>query len=172
MEQEHFEIERKFLIRYPDLAILEKEAEATEIEQIYLLSPKGISERVRKRGRNGRYVYTHTIKKRISDLRRAEDEREITEEEYKALLKNADPKRRVIRKTRYCLPYRGMMFEIDVFPFWDDRAFMEIELEDECQQAELPPMISVIREVTEDRRYTNSSLAREIPEEKLPERNE
>ena len=77
--------------------------------------------------------------------------------------RTADPARRVIEKTRYLYPYEGQCFEIDVFPFWKDRALMELELECESQQINLPPAIEVIRDVTSDRRYTNSAIAREIP---------
>ena len=65
------------------------------------------------------------------------------------------------------LEYRGQNFEIDIYPFWSDRAIMEIELEDECQAVDFPPEIDIIKEVTEDKRYTNSSIAREIPVEDL-----
>lgn len=163
MKNDAYEIERKFLIRYPDLDYLRQNAESSQIVQTYLLSRKGETARVRKRGREGAWVYTHTVKQRLSDLRRIEREREISEKEYQDLLKSADPARKPIVKTRWCLPYNGKLFEIDVFPFWKDRAYMEIELADEAEPVELPPEIRVIREVTGDRRYTNAALAREIP---------
>ena len=98
---------------------------------------------------------------------RLEQEREISEAEYQALLRQADPALRTLYKQRWCLEYRGQLFEIDLFPFWQDRAFMEIELADEGQELFLPPEIQVIREVTGDRRYTNRALAREIPQETI-----
>ena len=61
------------------------------------------------------------------------------------------------------LAYEGKDFEIDVYPFWQDRAVMEIELADEAEAVKLPPEIEIIKEVTRDRRYTNAALAREIP---------
>ena len=168
MNTDCFEIERKFLIRYPNQEWLFSHSEATEITQTYLLKPaEGWSARVRKRGKNGIYVYTHTVKQRVSDMRRIEIEREISEEEYSELQKQIDPKRNVIYKTRCCLPYRGQMFEIDLFPFWSDRAILEIELKDESQIIEFPTEIEIIREVTEDKRYTNSSMAKEVPQDML-----
>ena len=47
------------------------------------------------------------------------------------------------------------------------RAEGSIELTDESQSFPWPEGIVCIREVTEDRRYTNSALARRIPEEEL-----
>ena len=61
------------------------------------------------------------------------------------------------------LAYEGKEFEIDVYPFWQDKAVMEIELTDETETVKLPPEIEIIKEVTRDRRYTNAALAREIP---------
>jgi len=159
-----FEIERKYLIRRPDTAWLEEHAEGSDIVQTYLeTATPGHSNRVRMRRDANGTVYTHTEKKRISAMRREETEREISREEYLALLKTADHKRRVIYKRRYILIYRGQHFEIDVFPFWSDRAIMEIELEDEGTPVELPMDVAVIKEITEDKRYTNASLAKEIP---------
>ena len=162
-----FEIERKYLIAMPDPAFLRQHAEPSRIEQTYLLGAENTTERVRKRVYRDKCVYTHTVKRKLNDMRRVEDEREIGEEEYRSLLGQADPSRRVITKTRWVLPWRGQLFEIDIFPFWDDRALMEIELTEENQAVELPPQIRVLREVTGDRRYTNSSLSREILREPL-----
>ena len=163
MNDIHYDIERKYLIRMPDRSWLEREAEGSEIIQTYLLAAPGTTERVRKRGRDGVYVCTHTTKTKLSDLRRVELEEEIPEEEYERLLGRADPDRRVIRKTRWCFRYEGQLFELDVFPFWDDRAYLEIELRDESQEVRLPPALAIIREVTEDPRYTNAALSVEIP---------
>ena len=157
-----FEIERKFLIRMPDLDFLLAAGDMSHIVQTYLKTDEG-SERVRKRGREGEYTFTHTVKKRLSDLRRIEQEREISEEEYHKLLCFSAPDMSVIYKDRYCVNYMGQLLEIDVFPFYSDRAFLEIELSDEAQQIFIPPWLEVIKEVTEDKRYTNAALARNIP---------
>lgn len=165
---EGFEIERKYLISMPDPDFLRQNASPTEIVQTYLLSPAPhINARVRKRGRDGDWTYTHTEKTRLSDLRRIENERRISREEYETLLQSADPDRNVIQKTRWVLPWKGQNFEIDIFPFWTDRALMELELEDEAQTIELPPRIRVLREVTADYRYLNSSLSKKIPYEEI-----
>ena len=164
MNQNGYEIERKFLIRRPEEAWLEKSAQGSDIIQTYLKTEAaGHSDRVRRRAGKDGVVYTHTVKRRISDLRREEQEREISEAEYRTLLQRADPERRTIRKRRYVLPYDGKDFEIDVYPFWQDRAVMEIELADEAEAVKLPPEIEIIKEVTRDRHYTNAALAREIP---------
>ncbi|MGN0982675.1 MAG: hypothetical protein ACI4O0_07280 [Candidatus Limivicinus sp.] len=166
MNQNGYEIERKYLIRRPAAAWLEENCEGSDIIQTYLKAEvSGHSDRVRRREGKSGVVYTHTVKRRISDLRREEQEREIDEAEYRALLQRADPERRVIEKRRYVLAYGGKDFEIDVYPFWQEKAVMEIELTDEAETVTLPPEIEIIKDVTADRRYTNAALAMAIPED-------
>lgn len=160
-----YEIERKFLIEYPDVNELEAYPESTksEIAQTYLLTDDGFTSRIRKRTTNGATKYIFTEKKRVNDIKCIENEREITKEEYNDLLELADPERNTIEKTRYCLPYGGRVVEIDIYPFWTDRAIAEVEMEDEGESVRLPGFIKVIREVTAEKAYKNVALAREIP---------
>lgn len=160
------EIERKYLIELPDEKLLKSSRDSSEIVQTYLTGGiGGGSERVRKRVYAGVPVYTHTRKHKINLLSREEHEREISKGEYDELIKRADPQRKPVYKTRYCLEYAGQLFEIDVYPFWSKRAVMEIELEREDQPVSLPPEIEVVCELTQDKRYTNSAIAKLIPPE-------
>ena len=59
---------------------------------------------------------------------------------------NADTTRRQIRKDRYCLTFENQYFEIDIYPFWDDKAIVEIELSDENEEIRFPKKIKVIKE--------------------------
>ena len=163
MNKNGFEIERKFLIAMPEQSLLAG-AERSDIVQTYLLGAEGTTERVRARTFGDYTEYTHTTKKRISAMRRVELEDTIGRDAYEALLTRADPDRRPIEKSRFCLPFEGKTFEIDVFPFWEDYALLEVELEEEGQTFSLPPGFRVIREVTEDPRYTNSALSCRVPD--------
>ncbi len=162
-EPEPFEIERKFLIEYPDISWLEKQPNCHKVDiiQTYLLSGNEDEVRVRQRGENGSYTYYQTTKRTVTGVKRLELERRLSEREYLALLMEADPALRPIRKTRYCLTWEEQYFEIDVYPFWDDRAILEIELSDENAAIRFPKELKVTREVTEDEEYKNSSLARQ-----------
>jgi CYTH domain-containing protein len=75
-------------------------------------------------------------------------------------MKNADPGRRRINKIRYCLTQGNRYYEIDVYPFWSDKAILEIELRDEKEKVRLHQEFKVIREVTNDPEYKNAALAR------------
>ena len=161
-EPEPFEIERKFLIEYPDIKWLESipNCQRIEIIQTYLKSDNDDEIRVRQRGIDGHYIYFLTTKRKVNNLKRVEIERRLSEFEYIRLLMNADTTRRQIRKDRYCLTYENQYFEIDVYPFWNDKAIAEIELSDENADVKFPKQIKVVKEVTDDESYKNASLAK------------
>lgn len=160
-EPEPFETERKFLIEYPDMSILSNDPNCCRIEiiQTYLKSENGDEVRVRQRGTNGHYIFFKTVKRRVSDIKRLEIEHRISSSEYLALLMDADTNKHQIRKTRYCLTFDDQYFEIDVYPFWEDKAILELELSDENAEIRFPEFIKVIKEVTDDAAYKNASLA-------------
>ena len=159
-----FEIERKFLIGYPDLNILERYPKS-DIAQTYLKTNDGMTSRVRKRTSEGVTKYIFTEKKRVTDVTYIENERELSAEEYEELLKLADPERRTVYKTRYCVPYGGRVVEVDVYPFWSDRAIAEVEMESEDEAVSLPDIIKFIRDVTAEKQYKNAAIAKKIPDD-------
>ena len=161
-EPEPYEIERKYLIEYPDIKWLESlpNCQRIEIIQTYLMSDQDEEIRIRQRGFNGSYIYFQTIKRKVSGAKRVEIETRLSEKEYLSLMMEADTTRRQIRKSRYCLMYDNQYFEIDIYPFWKDKAIAEIELNDEKAEVRFPKQIKVIREVTGDESYKNASLAK------------
>ena len=168
-ENEPLEIERKFLIRMPDPERLSRESvRRIAITQIYLKNTENVhSRRLRLSRWDGGEARYYNEKVRLTDRTRIEREREIGPEEWDALLAEADPDRRVIEKTRWCVPSGSHTLEIDVFPFWTDRAYCEVELSSEDEPIELPGWIEPVREVTGDARYTNYALALSVPEEDI-----
>ena len=160
-EPEPFEIERKFLIEYPDIQWLESlpACQKVDIIQTYLKNDNDDEVRVRQRGLNGHFTYTKTIKRKISGIKRMEIEKRLTKDEYLALLMQADTSKHQIRKTRYCMSYNNSYLEIDIYPFWNDKAILEIELAHEDDPVSIPENIKVIKEVTNDSSYRNASLA-------------
>ena len=161
------EIERKFLIRRPDDQFL-LSLPHTEILQTYLKNDQpGVTERVRKRGLDGKYVYTHTAKTRIDPMSCIEDESEITEEEYLLVLSRADSSKAPVQKMRCLIEKGGFTFEIDVYPFWKKQAVMEVELPSEQAEFIIPETVTVLREVTGNRAYSNTRIAACIPDEDL-----
>lgn len=161
-EPEPLEIERKYLIAYPDIEWLESIPNCCRVEiiQTYLKSSDGHEVRIRQRGIDGNYVYYLTNKRRIDAMKSVEVERRLTREEYLELMMEADTSLRQIRKTRYCLTYDNQYFEIDVYPFWNDRAIVGIELASENDEVRLPKELELIREVTGESDYTGFGLSK------------
>ena len=162
-----YEIERKFLIEYPDIKLLEAFEGVTksDMAQTYLKSENGATSRIRRRESGGEVKYIYTEKIRINDLTCIENEREVAAEEYEELLKLADPERMTVYKTRYCLPFNSRVVEVDIYPFWIDRAIAEVEMESESEEVILPDFIKVVRDVTAEKQYKNSAIAKRIPDD-------
>lgn len=156
------EIERKYLILHPDMVKLAliPGCRRTQIEQTYLTDEGGMCRRVRKRGtpQEG-WQYTMTKKQYAGFGERIELEEEITPEQYLALLHEAAPDKRTVRKERYVFTFRKQVFELDVYEFSQNLATLEIELSDIEIPVILPSFIEVIADVTDDERYSNYALS-------------
>lgn len=162
----NIETEHKYIIRMPSQKLLYS-LPSSKIEQTYI-EPDGednVTERVRRREYDDKVVYTHTKKRRISDMSHEEYEDEITAEEYDALLTRKCADTATLYKTRYLLAYLGQTFELDVYSFWQKIAVMELEVGAESDAVALPPDIDVIREVTGERRFSNAALSHSVPDE-------
>ena len=160
-EEHPYEMERKFLIAYPDLNWLENNplCHKVRIDHTYLISDSGEEIRVRRRGENGNYIYYETHKRQLDGMKRISTETRLSLADYRRRLKSADPSRSTIHKTRFCLTYDNQYFEIDIFPFWTDKAILEIEIRDENTPIRFPKEIQVLKEVTGDPAYKNAALA-------------
>lgn len=155
------EIERKFLIEYPDIEYLNniKTCRKIPITQAYLSTPQEGNFRIRKRGKGSKAVYIKTVKIKISDIKRIEIENYISEKEYSEYLSHTEYITGIISKDRYCIVDNSTYYELDVYPFWNDKATIEIELLSENQDYKLPDFIKLIREVTYESEYRNIALA-------------
>ena len=166
-EPEPYEIERKYLIYYPNVKELEKLPNCTKVDitQTYLKSNDETERRVRARGINGDYLYYLTEKRKITNKKRIEVEKKLTQDEYLSLLMEADNNLHTIHKTRYCLVDNNKYYEIDLYPEWKNQAIMEIELSNEDEIINIPKFIKIIKEVTEDDNYKNYQMAKDMPKE-------
>lgn len=161
----HYEIEKKWLVynkisQKDILGLLTKHGinfVTNNIEQHYLISPPGISERVRKQETLGQLRYTHTFKQRNLDGL-IEKDRIISEKEFYDLLNlRRSPDHDPIRKTRVCFVYEEQYFELDLFDY--GAVVLELELEHKDQKYTLPPFLDLL-DVTENRFYTNEAIAK------------
>lgn len=157
------EIERKFLIKKPTAEQIESLGciSTTNIIQTYLKKNCNVAERrVRQRGdkENG-FSFYYTEKTDVAPGVRIENERRISKDEYLQLLTEADTFLHQISKTRHCFVYNKRYFEMDIYPFSDEYAILEIELNDINEAIDFPPL-SIVKEVTDDHKYRNFNLAK------------
>lgn len=155
------EIERKFLIIRPHSDLLQhmELCRCVPISQTYMETPDEGRFRIRKRGQGKDAVYVKTVKKKISEICRIEVEERITESEYECYISQKEYCSGTIVKERYCIVWRNTYYELDLFPFWNKFALLEIELLDEAQPYLLPDFVTVLREVTFEKEFRNKSLS-------------
>ncbi len=156
------EIERKFLIAMPDTAQMERDGwETYHITQIYLRDGEGgASRRVRRSVHRGEVVYIYTQKTRLTPVTCVEEECEIDLPTFERLLQERREASLPIEKVRRKLPFAGHIIEVDCYPFMQDAAILEVELKAEDEVFQIPPCIRILREVTEDKQYKNTNLAK------------
>lgn len=150
------EIERKYLLR--GMPALPSPVVVLDIDQGYLPGVK-VLERVRvERARTGEVRYFRTMKIG-SGLVRTELEDEIDEALFTHLWALTEGRR--VKKRRHVVHHVQDLWEIDEFL---DRVLFLAELELTAADApvEIPPWLQpvLVREVTDERAYTNRSLAR------------
>jgi CYTH domain-containing protein len=164
------EKERKFLVAFPkswtDLAeLFDGIVDVKRIEQYYLLPEPGQqAARVRKtvEGLSGETntVYHYNRKKPVETGVHQETERKISAKEYRNYLKQANPKKQMVQKTRFVFKWHDQVFELDLFRgALKGLAILEIELDNIDMVVDLPPFLQMIREITDDKRFTNFALA-------------
>ena len=143
------EIERKFLIKeLPDL----KDYKYHKIEQGYLNTDPV----VRVRHQDDDYIMTY---KGSGLMAREEYNLPLNKEAYHHLIKKADG--RIIKKTRYLIPYGKYTIELDVFEgSLASLILAEVEFDsiEEANAFVAPDWFD--QDVTEDPKYHNSNMSR------------
>jgi CYTH domain-containing protein len=143
------EIERKFLVKDDSWR---NSGPGKPYRQGYLCTAKERTVRVRTAGDKG-FI---TVKGVSSGAARSEYEYEIPLADANEILDHLT-ERPLIEKTRYRIPYNGVVWEVDEFG-GENRGLVlaEVELKDEHQEFSRPPWIG--REVTDDPRFYNVNL--------------
>jgi adenylate cyclase len=146
------EIERKFLIR--DDSWRQSSTGSAHIFQGYFARTPLLRARIRIYGEKG-YI---TLKSESGTLVRHEYEYEIPKADAVEMIQqfSIEP---IITKTRYDVPFEGIVWAVDIFDGANSGLILaEAELKSPDQPLALPSWVG--REVTEERRYGNSNLAR------------
>jgi CYTH domain-containing protein len=152
----HIEIERKYLLS--GLPKFPRAAAILDIDQGYLPGEKLVERLRREQSHEGVVRHYRTVKLG-SGVERIEVEEEADEPVFQHLWLLTGGRR--LRKRRYVVPNGDDMWEIDEFL---DRPLVlaELELERADAKVKIPDWLKpvLVREVTDEKEYTNRSLAR------------
>lgn len=146
----NLEIERKFLLKNDSW---KKNSVGILYKQAYLNEKGDNTIRVRVEGDKAKL----TIKSKAKNISRMEFEYDIPMEDAEQLFTIA--KTETVEKYRHKIMYEGHCWEVDEFVGKNSGLVVaEIELKSEDEPFEKPEWIG--EEVSNDKRYTNASLAR------------
>jgi len=148
------EIERKFLLKQPPDQL--KRSRHYVIEQGYLATePAGRQVRLRKKGKTASLTF-----KVGRGAHREEREIKLSAKQFAALWPGTAGRR--LRKTRYEIPWRGLLIEIDLYRGKNAGLVVaEVEFPNLAMCRKFKPPSWFGREVTGEKRYSNVRLANE-----------
>ena len=75
---------------------------------------KNMQIRLRKRGRKGKFTYTHTLRKLVSG-QNIEVKTPLSHRDYSYLLTQSDPSHFPVYKTRRCFLYQHQFYQLDIY---------------------------------------------------------
>lgn len=160
-EPEPMPEKHKYLIAMPDMQKLTATYGAATLDmmQTYLLELNPSVERRVRQQRNGEdYLYFYTEKHLMPDGTKWDTEKPISQKDYVTYLMEGDPALHAVHKVKYRFTYACQRFEIDVYPFSDDKAIMFRYAGSDS--VKLPPEITVLRDVTGNPDFKNRQLAK------------
>lgn len=159
-EKAYVKEEKRYLIEYPNIDYLQNitNCKKVDIIQTYLKSNNKEAICIEQRGLDGDYVYSIIQNDKFTNVK---EEKRISKEEYLKFLMDADINLRQIRKTRYCLMDNRYCCNIDIYPFWKEKAIMWFQTKKD-KDVLIPSFINVLKEVSSDERYDNYSMAKSI----------
>lgn len=128
-------------------------------------SSRMMQSRLRKRGRKGKWTYTHTIRKQVSG-QVIEVKTPLTHRDYSNLIPQEDANHFLVYKTRRCFLYRNQYFQLDIYkdPCHDRcRGLMLLEtyttLPIDHLKQRLPEFLNIGSETTGDPAFSMFNLS-------------
>lgn len=132
----------------------------SDIKQTYLTSEPRSEVRLRRRTLNGVSVNVRTTKKTLPTNEQVETERQIDNNLYESLMRQADPYRYSIHKIRKTFIWRGQFFEMDTYlePI-SNLQILETKGIVDHEDVNFPPFLEVLEDITGKTEYYNYNLA-------------
>lgn len=140
----------------------------------YLCTPnQRMQARIRKRGQNGNWTYTHTIRRPEVNNESPELKMQISSREYELLKAQKDSRRFTIFKKRRCFLWNNQYFQMDIYEepcHARCRGLIILETYTTLKgdDLKLPDFLNIVKEVTNDRQYSMYNLSRIDESETAP----
>lgn len=160
---------RKFLIKFVgDLKKFPQFQDFT-VQHDYLVTPsRKMQARIRKRGQNNSWTYTHTIRRPEISNEMVELRMVITNKDYKNLYAQRDERHLSIHKLRRCFLWNNQYFHLDMFqdtcpPECRGLTLLETYTTKTGVELQLPDFLEVEKEVTDNPLYSMFNLSLKDP---------
>ena len=151
------EEERKYIVEVTgDIP----ECSESNIAQTSLIAEPGVEMRLRRREWKGNFINILTTKKKISETEQLETERQVDNNLYESLVKQADPYRHTILKKRKSFIWEGQFFELDNYQAPVSNLIILETKGIKCHEdMKLPSFLRIVKDITGDTGYYNYNLA-------------
>jgi len=161
-------VKRKFLVECQSLDPTELQPwprfRDFQVHHDYLpCFPNGPQARIRRRGRHGKWMYTHTVRKEVGG-ELVETRTNVSRQIYDQLLAQADRDSNVtIVKTRRCFLWHNQYYQLDIYRS-PHPGLMLLETYTALSPAQLsmPDFLTVKEDVTGNPRYSMFNLSRAV----------
>lgn len=121
----------------------------------------GPQARIRRRGRHGKWMYTHTVRREV-DGKMVETRTNVTRQIYDQLLSQVDRESNVtIEKTRRCFKWQNQIWQLDIYRSpHPNLMLLETYTALDTAQLAMPDFLTVTEDVTADSRYSMFNLSK------------
>lgn len=158
-EEDKAYVEKKYLISMPDVEQLmkNKQCRKVHVKQHYIIDEtRQEKEKIVLRRENNKNFYYKVVKKN-----KVKYSNSITADKYINKLEDENKKFYHIHKDRYYYIFDSRCIKIDVFPFWKDKAILEVDVLNDRENIKFPKFVHIIEDVTDNEAYKNYYLAEE-----------
>lgn len=158
-EEDKAYVEKKYLISMPDVEqlIKNKQCRKVHVKQHYIIDEtRQEKEKIVLRRENNKNFYYKVVKKN-----KVKYSNSITADKYINKLEDENKKFYHIHKDRYYYIFDSRCIKIDVFPFWKDKAILEVDVLNDRENIKFPKFVHIIEDVTDNEAYKNYYLAEE-----------
>lgn len=155
----------KFVVHspLPDIALFPNFRDFEVIHHFLGTASVKIQSRLRKRGRKGKWSYTHTTVER-KEKQVIEVKASLTYRDYSLLLANTDDNHLAVNKVRRCFLYKDKYFQLDIYknpslPRCDGLMLLQTWTTTQLGNDQLPGFLDVGDEVTGDSAFSMFNLS-------------